>query len=122
MSNEFWPVTAVKETPLEKGAFWFTIETTGAICSFDMSKMAMIDLMYFIAKHCRGKILSVKASATTTTSLGYLQFIRATNKIKQFLQGCEAYEHEYIDDLENFEVCDNIHPDHIWDRTWNLFT
>jgi hypothetical protein len=109
---------------IETGTFWVRIETTGAIFSFDMSKVALLDLMQFIAKHCKSKILTVKASSDCATSVGYLQFIRAISKLKQFLEGyerLETYEHEYIDDLEDFEICDGVHPDHIWDRTWNLF-
>jgi hypothetical protein len=57
-----------------------------------------------------------------------MSFLSYVVRLQRFLKGLplpedeEYCELEYLDDLMDFEICDNIHPDHIWDREWDLFT
>lgn len=111
------------------GNSFITFNTTGAVVSFETTKTPVLEVLEFISRHCKSKILSVSASTLSqTTTLEQINFVRYVNYVKHFLRGdslpwseeTEQYEDEYIDEMLDMEIFGENHPAHVWDRQWQI--
>ena len=107
---------------------FITFKTTGAVVSFETTKTPVLEILKFVTRHCRSRILSVSASNSSHTALGQINFVRYVKHVEHFLRGdslswpeeVEYVEDEYIDEMLDMEILEGRYPDHIWDRQWQI--
>jgi hypothetical protein len=122
----FWQrKPSLEPAEIETGTVIFYIEALSGSKWFDIKQTPIIDICRYVASHCRSDILEIKAHNTFRTNLGWLQGTRAIQDFTRILFGQrepdEGTDHiEYLEEQEIFEIYDDMYPDHIWDRTWEI--